>query len=394
MRILQVTSYYAPAWAYGGPPRVMSEFAAGLAGRGHEVTVLTTDVLDEERRARPRREVLDGVRVERFPNLSNRLAWRTKKYVPPGLVLAAARRIRGFDVVHATDVRTLPTAVAYLAARAAGVPFCLSAHGSLPGSPGFRGMLKDAYDAVLVHPMLERAALLLAQTGHEERLYRESGGQGDAIELLPLPLELRDVPARLEPGFLRARTGFPSELPVVLFLGRIHRLKGLGLLIAALEPLLRAGEAGLAVVGRDDGQWSELAVAHAELLDAGAIRLVGPLYGLERFHAYADADVFSLTPRHWEETSLAALEAAATGTPLVLTEQADVPGLAEAGGGLVVPAEAEAIRAALRVALAAAPEMGPRARAHVESNHAVDVIVDLLERYLVARVGSPATVSA
>ena len=49
MRVLQVTPYFAPAWAYGGPPRVMSDFASGLAARGHEVDVLTTDVLDDER---------------------------------------------------------------------------------------------------------------------------------------------------------------------------------------------------------------------------------------------------------------------------------------------------------------------------------------------------------
>jgi len=389
MRVLQVLSYYAPAWAYGGPPRVMTEFARGLVARGHEVTVFASDVLDGENRARPRREMLDGVRVERFPNLSNTVAWRNKKYLPPGLVLATARRIREFDVVHATDVRTVPTATAYLASRAAGVPFCLSAHGSLPGSSGLRGTIKNGYDSVLVRPMLERAALLLAQTDHEERLYLEAGGREQAVRPLPLPLDLTAVPAKLTPGFLRERTGFDAELPLVLFLGRIHRLKGLDVLVDALEPLLRAGEAGLAVVGRDDGQWPAIAAAHADLLDAGAIRFVGPLYGEERFHAYADADVFCLTPRHWEETSVASLEAAATGTPVVVTEQADVPGLVESGGGFVVPLDRGSIREAVREALVRSPEMGRAARSLVERQHSSEAVVERLEGYLRA-VTSPA----
>ena len=388
MRVLQVVSYYAPAWAYGGPPRVMAAFASGLAARGHDVVVLTTDVLDAERRARPRHEVLDGVRVERFPNLSNTLAWRSKKYLPPGLVLATARRIRGFDVVHATDARTVPTVAAYLASRMAGVPFCLSAHGSLPGSSGLRGAAKRRYDSLLVRPMLERAALLLAQTDHEARLYLGAGAREEAVQPLPLPLDLAAVPARLEPGFLRGRTGFDAGLPVVLFLGRIHRLKGLDVLVDALEPMLRAGELGLAVVGRDDGQWPAIAAEHADLLDAGAVRFVGPLYGEERFHAYADADVFCLTPRHWEETSLASLEAAATGTPVVVTEQADVPGLAESGGGFVVPLEPGANREAVREAVARSAEMGPHARSLVERQHASDAVVDRLESYLRAVTGS------
>src|SRR3954468_3525666 len=91
LRVLQVTSYYAPAWAYGGPPRVMTDFAAGLVARGNDVTVFTTDVFDGERRATPRRETLDGVRVRRFPNVSNSLAWGSKKYLPPGLVAETAR---------------------------------------------------------------------------------------------------------------------------------------------------------------------------------------------------------------------------------------------------------------------------------------------------------------
>jgi glycosyltransferase involved in cell wall biosynthesis len=383
MRILQVTSYYAPAWAYGGPPRVMTDFATGLVERGHDVTVFTTDVLDAHERARPLREELSGVRVERFPNLSNSLAWRAKKYLPPGLVLATARRVSKFDVVHATDARTLATATAYLAARLAGVPFVLSAHGSLPGSSGVRGAVKGIYDRALVRPMLERAALLLAQTAHEERLYRAAGGRDEAVRLLPLPLDLSAVPETFELGFLRERAGFAAELPVVLFLGRIHYLKGLDVLVEALQPLLEAGEAGLAVVGRDDGHWDEIAMRNSGLIGDGAIRFLGPLYGVERFHAYADADLFALTPRHWEETSVAALEAAASGTGLVLTEQSDIPGLTESGGGLVVACEIEAVRDAMRSALPRTAEMGVRARDLIRAQHGRDAVVEQFERYLV-----------
>jgi glycosyltransferase involved in cell wall biosynthesis len=346
------------------------------------VTVFTTDVLDGEHRATPRRETLDGVRIERFPNLSNSVAWSSKKYLPPGLIAATGRRIRSYDVVHATDARTVATATAYLASRVAGVPFVLSAHGSLPGSTGVRGMVKGVYDRALVRPMLERAALLLAQTGHEERLYREAGGRDSAIELLPLPFDLSAVPEALDRGFLRRLTGLPAEVPLVLFLGRIHYLKGLDVLVDAMAPLLADGEAGLVVVGRDDGHWPAIAAQHADLLDHGTLAFVGPLYGTERFHAYADADLFALTPRHWEETSVAALEAAASTTGVLVTEQADIPGLVESGGGLVVPLDVEAIRQGVRQGLAHSDEMGPRARRLVEQQHAREEVVERLEGLL------------
>jgi glycosyltransferase involved in cell wall biosynthesis len=389
LRILQVTPYFPPAWGYGGPPRVMWAYAAGLAARGHEVTVYTTDVLDGEQRARSRNETMGGVEVRRFPNLSNGLAWRRKKYLPRRLFRTLLAEIGSYDAVHATDTRTFLTASTYLASRRRGVPFCLSAHGSLPGSSGLRGLVKRAYDTALVRPMLERAALLLAQTDHEAELYRAGGGRPTAIRRLPLPLELEEVVAGAD-GRLRRLAGLPDGSRILLFLGRIHRLKGLDVLCEALEPLLqRDPSLVLVVVGRDDGQWGDIQARFRHLLDGGSVRFVGPLYGDERFSAYAEADVFCLTPRHWEETSLAALEAAACGTPIVVTEQAEIPGLDAADGGRIVPLDPAAIRSAVAEVLARKDEMGAAARELVRRQHERDAVVELLEDYLREAVGQP-----
>ena len=379
MRILQVTPYFAPAWAYGGPPRVMHDYAAGLAVRGHQVDVFTTDVLDEHERARPLRETLDGVGVRRFPNLSNGLAWRTKKYLPRGLLSALIRSGGDYDVMHVTDTRTYLAASAHLASVARHVPLVVSAFGSLPRSAGLRRTVKDAYDLAFVRPMLGRSPLLLAQTAHEAALYQELGGRSEAIRFAPLPLP--SVPDVL-PGRFREQLGIQRGEQLLLFLGRVNALKGLDVLIESIAPLLGDGTT-LAVVGRDDGQLQEIRERFARFFADGCIRFVGPLYGDERFAAYTDADVFCLTPTHWEETSVASLEAAASGTAVVVTEQAELPGLQAAGGGFVVPLDRDAIRAAVEAALSDS-EMGERARAHVLAQHSRDVVVAQLERYLLA----------
>jgi glycosyltransferase involved in cell wall biosynthesis len=389
VRVLQVTPYFAPAWAYGGPPRVMHDFAVGLAARGHQVHVLTTDVLDAEHRAGPRQETIGGVSVHRYPNLSNSLAWRTKKYLPRGLARALAGEVGRYDVVHVTDVRTYLTAATFLASTARHTPLCLSAHGSLPGSTGLRGAIKRAYDQAFVRPMLRRAGLLLAQTSHEAELYARYGGRPNAIKSMPLPLPPIEVDQDALRGTFRSRIGVPAETPLLVFLGRINHLKGLDVLIEAVEPLLDSG-AVLAVVGRDDGQLSEIEARFARRLEDGSVRLAGPLYGDERFMAYVDADVFCLTPRHWEETSLAALEAAACGTAVVVTEQSEIPGLTASGGGFVVPLRPDAIRTAVSEALVDPRAMGERARAHVLAQHGTEEVVSTLERYLLDVTGAAA----
>ena len=360
----------------------MYDYAVGLAARGHKVDVLTTDVLDAGSRATPAEESMEGVRVRRLPNLSNSLAWKTKKYLPRGLLHRLARELGSYDVVHVTDTRTYLTAATYIAARVRGVPFCLSAHGSLPGSAGLRGVVKGAYDMVLVRPMLGSASLLLAQTDHEAALYGRFGGTEEAIKLLPLPLDLNELDNVSERGALRRLAGVDDSIRIILFLGRIHWLKGLDVLIEAVAPLLDGGRNVLVVVGRDDGQWNELAQRHAKLVETGAIRFVGPLYDRDRFAAYADADVFCLTPRHWEETSVAALEAAALGTAVVVTEQSDIPGIATSGGGFVVKLDPAAIRSAVVAALES-PRMGELAAAHVRGQHAKEAVVERLEEFFV-----------
>ena len=227
--------------------------------------------------------------------------------------------------------------------------------------------------------MLAHSALLLAQTAHEHDLYVELGAPPERVKVLPLPLpELPQLPER---GAFRARLGLRDDQPLLLFVGRIHPLKGLDILIEAVERLLDQGVT-LAIVGRDDGQLERAPRRFASRFADGTVRFAGPLYGEARFEAYVDADVFCLTPPHWEETSLAALEAAASGTAVVLTEQTEIPGIAEAGGGFVVPLSAAAIRNAVEQVLADPQAFGGRARRHVREQHDTVRIVQTLDSYL------------
>ncbi len=394
LRVLFVTPYYAPAWGFGGPPRVTWDLTRGLAARSHRVSVFTTDVLDARNRARPLHETIDGVDVTRFRNLSNSFVWRTKKFIPPALPLEVERQVASFDLVHVTEARTVPTAAGFLAAHRHGVPLCVSAHGSLPGSSGLRGIAKDVYDRLLVRPMLREGALLLAQTKHEAELYAELGGRPQAIEQLALPVDLAEFePLPATGDEFRARVGLAPSDRVVMFLGRLHYLKGVDILMEsvrrahAADPSIR-----LLVVGRDDGAWRSLRQRFAADFESGRFQFVGPLYGRDRVEAYVACDVFAITPRLWEETSLSALEAAACGRPVVLTPQAEIPGLVEAGAGMMPTPDARAISEAILATLDNANEMGQAARELVRTNHSVDAVVGRLEQLYRERVGADAFV--
>ncbi len=91
--VLHVTPYSGDAWAYGGIPRLSQAMARSLAGRGHRVTICTTDACDWTRRLEAGAagatrfspwapfESQQGVTLRVFPNLSNRLAYHQQAFL-------------------------------------------------------------------------------------------------------------------------------------------------------------------------------------------------------------------------------------------------------------------------------------------------------------------------
>jgi len=366
MRVLIVIPYFAPAWAYGGPPKLMSEAASRLVARGHSVTVYTTDALDASARVPVRENVLNGVSVRYFPNVSNRLAWQYKVFLPRGFAAAIRKTAAQFDVVHLCDLRTMQNWLAYRAALRAGVPFVLSAFGELPRATGVKRALKWLYDLTGGYAQLRCASRALAQTETEAQAYARFGVSHDRIALIPLAVDMREFESLPPRGTFRRAHGFPDDAPLVLFLGRIHAYKGLDLLLDAFAAIARnVPEAQLAIVGRDDGYLATLQRRIVELSLAEQVRFCGPAYGADRLAAYTDADVFALTPSHAEETSLAAMEACASGTPVVVTRQAPIPWLDECEAGFTVDYDLAQMSDALRRLLTDAglrARMGPNAR--------------------------------
>ncbi|MBI4491375.1 MAG: glycosyltransferase [Chloroflexi bacterium] len=383
LRLLYVIPYFAPAWAYGGPPRVTFDLARHLVRRGHAVEVLTTDAFDQENRLADWTACRDGVSVQRNPNLSNRLAWNHKIFLPLSFRPTFKRALANADVAHLFSFRTYQNAMAVGALHRRGVPYVVSAFGELPRATGPKRLLKQLYDVAYGYRILLGADALLAQTEEEAYWYRRFAARDDRIHVVPLAVDLEalaDLPAR---GGYRHQLGIPSSEVLVLFLGRIHAYKGLELLIRAFaEVRSDCDGVRLAIAGRDDGYLAAAQALAARVAPAGSVLFPGPVYGRERFAAYRDADIFAITPSHHEQTSLAALEACACGTPVLVTEQAPIPGLDGAGAGITVPYEQAAVREALTRLVEAAEErrrMGERAAQLVRERFSWSVVASRLE---------------
>src|SRR5205807_3123757 len=186
LRVLQVTPYYAEAWAYGGVPRAATALARGLARRGHQVTVCTTDAAEPRARARGAAGAA-GVEVRVFANVSNALAYHLQLFLPRGMDAWLAEHAGDFDVAHLHACHNVPTAVAARRLTAAGVPYVLSPHGTAPRIERRRA-LKWVFDHTVGRGVLDGAARLLAVSEAECRQLVALGVTPAAISVVPNPV--------------------------------------------------------------------------------------------------------------------------------------------------------------------------------------------------------------
>jgi glycosyltransferase involved in cell wall biosynthesis len=181
----------------------------------------------------------------------------------------------------------------------------------------------------------------------------------------------------------RQLLGIAPSVPLVLFMSRLHPLKGVELLCRAFHSVRRrVPEAILALAGNDGGALVQVHREASDLLEQGAIRLVGHLTGELKHSALVAADVFALTSRA-EGIPNSVLEALSAGTPCAITETCHLPAVQTHHAGRVTSLEPSEIAEALVELLLASPEarteMGRNGATYVSEAHHPDHIARLLE---------------
>jgi glycosyltransferase involved in cell wall biosynthesis len=337
LRILHIVPYFKPAWAYGGPVRVVYELSKRLIERGHEVLVYTTDALDAHSRSEAGEQIIDGVRVRRFRNLSNRLAWN-RLFIPLGFGGRLAQTMQRFDVIHLHEFRTLQNVYALPALHKAGRPYILMPHGGLPPELGRKGV-KRIYDLLYGQRLLEGAARLHALTEMERQQYLALGLPDSRIIIIPNGIDVTAFDHGADASAFKRQYGVRDDQPVVGFLGRLNSIKGPEFLVEAFAQVLaHKPNAVLMLVGPDDGAQRELESQVDRLGIREAVRFTGYIGDNERkAAAYRAFDLYVL-PSRYENQSTTVLESLLNATPSILTDRCGLtPQLVQSGVARAVP---------------------------------------------------------
>jgi glycosyltransferase involved in cell wall biosynthesis len=358
MRILNVTQTYAPFLEFGGPPVKVRALAEALARRGHQVTVLTADWDLESRFP----DGPDGI----VPSGTTRspFGWRRDEnnvqaiYLPswfryralswnPAAKRFARARLQNFDVVHIFGLYDFLGPAIAEACRRRKLPYVVEPIGMF--LPIVRSLwLKRIYHSLLGGRMLRGARGLVATSEQEVEELASASVPREKILLRRNGVE---VPAALpERGKFRTLHGFSPDAKVVLFLGRLSAKKSPNLLLEAFARLparLASNDPLLVFAGPDEsGMKARLSQMAQWLGISTRVLFCGPLFDAAKWEAYADADVFVL-PSQNENFGNTAAEAAAVGTPVVVTEGCGIAPLLAGVAALVVPHDVSALSRAL-----------------------------------------------
>lgn len=336
-KITIISSYFAPAWAYGGPPQVLFTLANQLADTNIAVDVLTTDSLGQAR-SKVHFEENGKVKIYRFKNLSNSLAFRANFFYAPEAIPKSRKILADAEYVLFSDVRNIFNWQFIKYVKEKSIPYGIFAFGEIPYGKGIKSIVKKLFDLLWVKDFIENAKWLFAQNEHEIKMYEQYfKAEKLKIHLLPLPVETKTSNLSFHQiAKFRKKIDIKQEEKIILFVGRINYLKGIDILVKSVEKLLRVDrQLKLLIVGRDDGYLKRLlSVIPTETRKQ--IIFPGPIYDNDLDLAYAISDCFVITPRFYEETSTASLQALACGVPVVVTRQAEVPYFLDYQAGFIV----------------------------------------------------------
>jgi glycosyltransferase involved in cell wall biosynthesis len=331
LRILFASPAYWPAHAFGGPVVVARELVSRLVARGHDVEVVTTTLRDVAERPSGTTtvETVDGARVT-YLGTPLRYRWMG---ITPTLPLAL-RRLRRPSVAHVMGFRDPVTTLVASWCRVRGIPYVFEPVGMF--RPRLRKVrLKRAFDATLARGVASGARLVIVSSP-TERDDVVAGGV-DPVRVRLRGNAFPEPPAA--DGTDPLAGVVPDGAPVVLFVGRIAAEKGVEHLVEAAR---RLPEAHVVLVGPDDrhGTMAAVHAAQSDPATAGRIHQLPPTPG-PPFDLYRRADVFVLASGG-ENFGLVAAEAAAVGTPVVVSDRTGVAASFRDGEALVVPYDVDA----------------------------------------------------
>ena len=276
------------------------------------------------------------------------------------------------DVMHNHSLWMMPNVYSCNAVKGTDVPLIVSPRGTMSDWAINSGSkVKKLFWPLIQRPALAAVTCFHATAESEYEDIRRLGFK-QPVAIIPNGIDLPDL----------CKSNRDANR-TLLFLGRIHPIKGLDMLLPAWEAVQnRFPEWQLRIVGPDNVGYLDKMKAFAKQLGLNRVEFTGPLSGNEKARAYADADLFVL-PTYSENFGMTVAEALAAGTPAIVTKGAPWNGLVENGAGWWIDVGKDSLVACLENALSQPrtelDALGKNGRLWMEKDFSWTIVADKMK---------------
>jgi len=353
-----------------GPTQSVMRLCESLAALGHDVNIHTMAAGRSP----------EGARIHVHPE------WRLPPRFgfSPALLPILRREAQKAAILHNHSLWSFPNMAAGLASCSRTI-LVTSPRGTLAPAARARSRWRKRVFGPLQWPAIKRAACLHATSQMELQDIREMGLRHPVI-LLPNGIDIPSSTPKLTPADGKRR---------LLFLGRLHPIKGLELLLDAWAALQHShAEWELVIVGRGAPDYIASLKRRAAALQLARCEFLDPVYAEAKDAMFRASELFVL-PTQTENFGMAVAEAQARAIPVVTTKGAPWKGLESNDSGWWIERKLESLVACLSLAMRKSPAelaaMGQNGREWMRRDFEWDAIArSMVDAYQWLRDGGDA----
>jgi glycosyltransferase involved in cell wall biosynthesis len=293
--------------------------------------------------------VHDGFRTQYFSTASLPGGWH-RFALSKDYRRTLRREVPLADVVHVYSMYHYPGFWAALYARRYSVPYVLEPHGTLDTFMFVRHKWrKRLFEYLFERRNFRAAAAIRFLSETEASMAKRNLGTTFTAAVIPTGIEPDEFRPSGRAAEVMSRYAIPSNLRLVVFVGRLHSKKGIDLLIQAFIQLARTDNTlHLVVIGPDDGMEQRIRAMVAEANIDSRVTLTGMVIGQDKIDLMSAAAVVAI-PSYTENFCNVAIEAMALRVPVVVSSGVAIAQqIKDAGAGIVAAPVVDEITTAIR----------------------------------------------
>jgi glycosyltransferase involved in cell wall biosynthesis len=321
-----VIPYYSTVM--GGDVNVCKNLSKKLDEAGYSITILTTDY-----KIKSEDIVIDSGSIE-VVLLKSRLRLGLF-FFTPDIFKWIRRNLDKYDLVHLQNYRSFQSAMISSGCEKREIPVVLQPHGNLIRVGG-RQFEKKIFDFVWGNKILGNSDRFIVLTEEERGRALNRGISENKITVIANAIDDQKYSVLPRRGIFRDKYNISQEANVIIFLGRLHKLKGLDILLDAFKLLhLKDNNSVLVIAGSDFGYKKNILDTITEYGLENSVVLTGHLNENEKISALVDSDIFTL-PSYSEGFPTAVIEAFACGLPVIVSHECGVDDIVKDVAGIVI----------------------------------------------------------